>query len=112
MEECNQKVWNVFDPFGITMLCSAAYFLEVSARVSLKVATKVSVEGKKLWRFRFLDCFSRAKPEECDKKPWKGFNQLGVTIPCSDIYFLEGGPRFSLKVATKGSLGGKNTPKV
>ena len=46
MEECNQKVWKVFDQFGITIPCSATCFLEVGACVSLKVATKGSVRGK------------------------------------------------------------------
>ena len=47
MKECDQKVWNVFDQFGITIACSDTYFLEVGARVSLKVATKRSIRGKK-----------------------------------------------------------------
>ena len=47
MKECDQKVWNVFDRFGITIACSDTYFLEVGARVSLKVATKRSIRGKK-----------------------------------------------------------------
>ena len=46
-ERRDQKVCNVFDQFGITILCSAAYFLEVGARVSLKVATKGSIIDKK-----------------------------------------------------------------
>ena len=46
-EECNQKVGNVFDQFGIAIPCSATYFLEVSVRFSLKVATKQSIRGKK-----------------------------------------------------------------
>ena len=46
MEESDQKVRNVFDQFGITISCSATFFREVGARVSLKVATKVSHGGK------------------------------------------------------------------
>ena len=46
MEECDQKISNVFDQFGITMPCSATYFLEVGARVSLKLATKGFLRGK------------------------------------------------------------------
>ena len=38
---------NVFDQFGITIPCSATFSLEVGARISLKVATKGSVRGKK-----------------------------------------------------------------
>ena len=47
MEECDLKVWNVFDQFDIPIPCSAAYFLEVGAHVSLKVSTKGSIRGKK-----------------------------------------------------------------
>ena len=47
MEECNQKVWNIFDKFGITIPCSHIYFLEVGARLLLKVATKGFIRGKK-----------------------------------------------------------------
>ena len=47
MEECNQKVWNMFNQFDITIPCSATYFLEVGARVSFKIATKGSPRGKK-----------------------------------------------------------------
>ena len=46
-EECVQKVWNVFGQFGITKHCSATSFLDVVACVSLKVATKGSIRGKK-----------------------------------------------------------------
>ena len=60
-EEWDQKLWNVFDQFGMTIPCSATYFLEVGAHVSLKVATKVSLEGKKLWKFKFLGCFFQSK---------------------------------------------------
>ena len=47
MDECDQNVWNAFDQLEITISCSATNFLEVGARVSLKVATKVSSRGKK-----------------------------------------------------------------
>ena len=110
-EECDQKVWNVFDQFDINIPCSATYFLKVGARVSLKVASRVSLRGKKLWKFRFLDCFSKGKTEECDPNVWNIFNQFGITIPCSATYFLEVGARVSLKVATKGSLRGKKSAK-
>ena len=39
-EECDWKYWFVSDRFGISIPCSAPYFLEVGARFSLKVATK------------------------------------------------------------------------
>ena len=47
MEECNQKVWNVFNQFGLTIPCSATSFLEVGACISFKVATIGSPRGKK-----------------------------------------------------------------
>ena len=40
-------------------------FLEVSAHVSLKVATKDSFRDKKTY-FKFLGYFSKAKTEECN----------------------------------------------
>ena len=46
-EWCDQKVWNVFDQSGISIAFSATYFMEVGARVSLKVTAKVSIRGKK-----------------------------------------------------------------
>ena len=93
--------------FGITMPSSATYFLEVGAHISLKVATKGSIRGKKLWKFRFLGSFSKLKTEECDKKVWNVFDQFGITIPCSDTYFLEVGTRVLLKLVTKGFIRGK-----
>ena len=46
VEECNQEDWSVSDKFGINTPCSAIYFLEEGACVSLKVAIKGSVRGK------------------------------------------------------------------
>ena len=67
---------------------------------------------KTLSKFRFLGCFSKAKAEECHQKVCNVFDQFGITIPCSAAYFLEIGARVSLKVATKGSLIGKNNVKI
>ena len=47
MEECYIKVGTAFDQFHMIIRCSAVYFLEVGARVSLKVATKGSIRCKK-----------------------------------------------------------------
>ena len=69
MDECDQKVWNVFDQFGIATPCLATYFLEVGARVSMKVGSKGSIRGKENpSKYRFLASFSKAKTEECDLK--------------------------------------------
>ena len=47
MEEYDQKIWNVFDQFDISNPCWTTYFLEVGARVSLKLDTKGFLKGKK-----------------------------------------------------------------
>ena len=106
------KSWKFSDQFGINIPCLAACFLEVCARVSLKVASKGLLEIKRLWKIGFLGCFSKVKTEECDLKFWIIFNQFGITIPCSDTYFLEVGARISLKVATKVSIRRKKCLKV
>ena len=45
---------------------SATYLLEEGARISLKVAIKVSPRGIKTLKFRFLGCCSKAKTEKYD----------------------------------------------
>ena len=46
-EECDQNHWSVDNKFGIIITCESTYFLEVSAYVSLEVATRVFLEVKK-----------------------------------------------------------------
>ena len=104
-EVCDQKVWNVLGQFGICIACSGIYFVEVGARVSLKVTTKGSIRGF-TWKFRVSGRFSAEKREECDQKVWNVFDQFGICIACSGIYFVEVGARVSLKVTTKGSIRG------
>ena len=45
-EECDQNNWSDCDKFGMVISCSAAYFMEVGARISWKVAMKVFLEVK------------------------------------------------------------------
>ena len=45
-ERCDQNNWSDCDKFGMVMSCSAAYCMEVGARVSWKVAMKVFLEVK------------------------------------------------------------------
>ena len=45
-EDCDQKVWNVFDQFGIIIPYSARFCQEVDVHVSLKVAAKAFFRGK------------------------------------------------------------------
>ena len=47
MEVCDQQIWNVFDQFEITIPCSAIYFLEAGACVSLKAVTRGSAKSQK-----------------------------------------------------------------
>ena len=46
-EECDQNVWNVFNQLDIPTTGWPTYFVEICASVSLKVATRSSVKGKK-----------------------------------------------------------------
>ena len=86
--------------------------MEVSARVSLKVATKVSFRGKKISEFRFLCCFYQGKTEECDQKNWNFFDKSGIIMPGSATYFLEVSAHVSLEVATDDSFRDKETMKI
>ena len=57
-EECDEKNLGFSDKFGRSIPCSARYFLEVSAHVSLKVATKRYFMGNKIPTFlAFLRIF-------------------------------------------------------
>ena len=109
MEGCDLNVWNVFNQHEITIPCWAIYFQGVGARVSLKVASKGSRKGQKVWKFRFLGCFSKSKMEEWDQNVWNIFYQFYITILCSTTYFVEVHACVLLKVDTKGSPRGKKS---
>ena len=79
---------------------------------SLNVVTKVSITGKKLRKFRFFGSFSIAETEEFDLNVGNDFEQFGINIPCSARYFLEFGEPVSLKLDSKGSLGGKRILEI
>ena len=68
MEEWYRKYWFVSDKFGINITCSATYFLEVRACVSLKVATKVFARGKKVANFSFFKANSLKQKQESANK--------------------------------------------
>ena len=55
--ECDQNFRYNFDQCGITMHCSTTYFLEVGARVLLKVATKWSITTKKTLKIQIFRLF-------------------------------------------------------
>ena len=101
-KECKRKNSSVSDKFGMLIYGSDTYFLEVSAHVSLNVATKASFRDEKLRKFRFLAYFSKAKTEECDRKNLRDWNKFGMLMPGLDTYFLEMSAHVSLRVAIKG----------
>ena len=68
---------------------------------SLKVATKVFLEVKKLLKLRFLGYFLKVETRECDQEDWSVSNKFENITPCSAIYYLEVSAPFSLKAATK-----------
>ena len=114
--ECVQNNLSLSDKFGTCIPCSASFFLEVFACVSLKRSTKVFFRGKKLLKLRFLDYFSKTEMEECDQedwnfsnKNWSDCNKFGMIIYSSAPYFLEVDVRFSLKVVIKASYRGKKS---
>ena len=74
-----KKKLSLSDKFGMLMSCLDTYFLEVSAQVLLKIATKGSFRGKKSKR--------RSTTKLCF------FHNFGTFILCSDTYFLEGSAR-------------------
>ena len=102
----------MFYQFGSTIPCSATYSLKVGARLSLKVATKGSISGKKNLKIYIFRLFLKEKTEKSDQKVGNVFDQFGIAIPCSATYFVEFGARISLKAATKGSIRRKNNLKV
>ena len=69
-EECNLKVGNVFDQFGIPIRCSATYFLEVGARPSLKVARKGSIRDKKTLKNWIFSLFFYSKNRRVRPESW------------------------------------------
>ena len=84
---------------------SATYFLEVGAQVSLKVANKGSISGKKLWKLRFLGCFLKQKQRSVNKT----FEMFLINLASLYLVLQYVDARVSLKVATKGSKRGKKT---
>ena len=62
-EECDQKRLNSLDQLSTTIACSVTHFLDVSARVSLKVATKMSIRGKNLLKIYIFCLFLSRKNE-------------------------------------------------
>ena len=112
MKKCDQKHWKVFNRFGISIPASGAYFLEIGACVSLKAATKVFLEVKKLLKLRLFDYFLNAKTEECDQEDWSEFDKIGIKNTCSSADHLEVSAPTSLIAATKAYLIGKKLWKL
>ena len=68
MEDSDQNVWNDFDQLGFGKPGSTTHFLEVGARVLLKLATKVFLRGKRTQKIFGSGCFSKRKTEEFNQK--------------------------------------------
>ena len=98
-KECDQTDQSFCDKIGMLLALPDAFFLEVSAHVALKVATKDYFRHKQT--MSFLGCFSKEKKEECDQKKQSFSDKFGILMAGSDIYFLEVSARISLKVTTK-----------
>ena len=108
-EGYDEKDWSVCKRFGIIITCSAAYFLEAVARISLKEATKDFWKVKTLSKLRSLAYFSKAKTEECHQEDWSVSDKFWIITPAT--CHLEVGASFSLKATTKASLRGKKLLK-
>ena len=60
------------------------YFLEVGARVLLKIATKIPLGFRKSPKnLTFLDYYSKAKMEEREKGNLCFYNYFRIYLPCS-----------------------------
>ena len=69
MEICKQKVSKEFDQFGVDKSFSTTYYLEVGARVSLKLATKGFLRRKKtIENLAFQVVFLKQKRMNATKK--------------------------------------------
>ena len=88
------------------------YFLEVGARFSLKVTTKLLLRENP--KSLILGYFSKVKKEYCDqKKKKKGLSDnFGMLMSGFDAYFLEVSAHALLKIATKGSFGGEKSENL
>ena len=79
----------------------------MGAPVSLKAATKSSLQGKKSSEsLGFQVTFLKQRRRSAIKK-WSDYKKFGVNTSSSVTFFLKAGARVSLKVATKASFGGK-----
>ena len=55
VQESNPISYYIYKKFGTFIPCSTTYFTEASARVSLKVARRVSFRGKNSWKFSIFE---------------------------------------------------------
>ena len=97
------------DCFGLLLVSSARYLLEVSTHVSLRVVTNRVFREKQSSKICKLSC--KAKTEECDRCKLCFSENFGTFIPFSTTYFLEVSEHISLKRATNGFLRDKNLKK-
>ena len=79
----------------------------MGAPISQKAATTASLGGKKPLKSLIVRLLFVSKNGEEQSKKWSDCNKFDMTTSCAATYFLKVGERFSLKVATKASFGGK-----
>ena len=111
-DECALKVGIILDQFGITIPCSATYFVEVAARDSLKVATKGSIKGKKTLKMQIFPLFFFSKNGRVRPKSLNYF--WSISHHHTLLNYIFSGSRCTpfIELATKGSIRRKKTLKV
>ena len=86
--------------------------MEVTALVSLKVATIRHFRGKKPSQINIFKAIFKAKTNKCAQSNLCFSHTFEIFIPCLTISFGEVTAGFSLNVATNGSLRGRKTSKM
>ena len=79
----------------------------MGASISLKAATKSSLQGKKNSESLGFQATFLKQKQRCAIKKWSDYNKFGVNISCSVTFFPKVGARILLKVAIKASFGDK-----
>ena len=79
----------------------------MGASISLKAATKSSLQGKKNSESLGFQATFLKQKQRCAIKKWSDYNKFGVNISCSVTFIPKAGASFSLKVVTKASFGGE-----
>ena len=98
--------------FEIFLPCLIIFFDEVTANVSLNVATNGSLADRKPQKWAFWWYYFKAKMDECNQSNLCFMNNFEGLIPWTTIYFLEVCARVSPKVTTNGIFRAKQISKI